>query len=889
MLCCFCALVFLFVSSVYIPKVFSQPIHHVHNLNTGLDYATIQEAIDANETLDGHTIYVEQGTYFENVWLNKSLSLMGQNRNSTIIDGNGNGDVIYVYNANKVNITGFTVQNRGGPFARGISLLDSSGSNISFNVITGNNLGIEVWGSSSSDLLSYNSIFNNSESGISLERDAGSANISHNMIHLNGYTGVHMYYTNNNFLHDNDISSNGIQLSNYGTQVGGYGIQLSGSTNNLISSNNVSENDAGISFESASDHNVLADNTVHNNSKNGIFQSDSFDNNIFNNSISNNQYGICFDTMSTFNSVSNNQVFMNTNGIYIHNSFSNSLSENIVFLNRYDGIKIDSSIDNVLSKNDISGNGEGVQLYSSIGNVVLGNNVSSNSGYGIFSLYASNNTISNNVVSYDDYGIFLDGSKNSDVLNNIVFSNLNFGMCITGSDENTVSGNTIFLNDYGICVWDSSSNVLSSNNVSNNTRGIYFIGYSSSNILKGNTIWENLYGIGLNGATNNIVVHNNFDNIDQFFYNAFGGAVWTIMGPNIWDNRAEGNYWSNYKTKHPNAMEKDHSGIWDTTYVIDDNNIDNCSLVEKWNQMRSFDFPWGQKDFRVTTQSDATIGYIDFNQTNRQISITVTAPMGREEYCNITIPKELLDATADNWTIIHSREIPFIVTSNATHTSLYFTFNYSTISVNVKGTNPIDTVKPHAAAGPDQTVTEGTNVTFDGSTTSDDIATPTELTYIWTFNDTIPQTLSGPSPQYVFKKPGTYEVTLEVTDLRGNSDNSKVTITVLAIPIWNQQWFQSGAVGVTATALVAVLLILRYYRNFKKQRRIVLEYESELETLPVAHPDRARARYIKDDIERREKLAEFQKRYGIKIRPAGNFEDAMNRLGLPKPVARKRV
>jgi parallel beta-helix repeat protein len=662
-----------------------------------------------------------------------------------------------------------------------------------------------------------------------------------------------------------------------------FGIHLSKSTNNVISCNDVSENDAGISFESASDHNVLTDNTVLHNSKNGIFQSNSFDNNIFNNSISNNQYGIYFDTMSTFNSVSSNQVFMNTkDGIYIHNSFNNSLSENSVFLNSECGINIDSSINNVLSKNNISSNNRGVTLFSSIGNVLLDNNVSSNSEYGIFSSEVSNNTISDNVVSSSGYGIFLYYSKNNDVLNNMVFSNLEYGIFVDYSNENTVSGNTIFSNDYGIKVCDSSSNVLFSNSVSNNTHGI-LVDSSSFNTLKDNTLWENLYGMGLSTpSADNTIVHNNFNNINQFFYENY----WISMDPNIWDNGAEGNYWSDYKTKYPNATEKDHSGIWDTKYVIDENNTDNCCLVKNWNQTRYFDVPWGQKDFTVTTQSDATIAGIDFNQTKRQCSITVTAPMGKEQYCNITIPKELLDATADNWTIIHSREVPFIIVSNATHTSLYFTFDYSTNFVNVKGTNPVDMVKPHAATGPDQTVTEGTNVIFDGSASSDDVATPFELTYIWTINDTIPQTLSGPSPQHVFTKPGTYEVTLEVTDLRGNSDTSKVTITVLAIPIWAQQWFLSGTVGTAATALVAVFPILRYYRSFKKQRRIVLEYESELETLPLLHLDRVRARYIKDDIERKKKIEEFQKRYGIKIRPAASLEDAMNRLGIPMPVER---
>jgi len=51
----------------------------VHNLNTGLNYTTIQDAINANETLDGQTILVDEGTCYENVVVNKTISLMGAN------------------------------------------------------------------------------------------------------------------------------------------------------------------------------------------------------------------------------------------------------------------------------------------------------------------------------------------------------------------------------------------------------------------------------------------------------------------------------------------------------------------------------------------------------------------------------------------------------------------------------------------------------------------------------------------------------------------------------------------------------------------------------------------------------------------------------------------
>ena len=42
-----------------------------------------------------------------------------------------------------------------------------------------------------------------------------------------------------------------------------------------------------------------------------------------------------------------------------------------------------------------------------------------------------------------------------------------------------------------------------------------------------------------------------------------------------------GNYWSDYKSKYPNAIEIDSSGIGNIPYVIDDNNADNYPLMQQ--------------------------------------------------------------------------------------------------------------------------------------------------------------------------------------------------------------------------------------------------------------------------------------------------------------------
>jgi PKD repeat protein len=81
---------------------------------------------------------------------------------------------------------------------------------------------------------------------------------------------------------------------------------------------------------------------------------------------------------------------------------------------------------------------------------------------------------------------------------------------------------------------------------------------------------------------------------------------------------------------------------------------------------------------------------------------------------------------------------------------------------------------PTANAGPDQSATTGTAVSFNGSGSSD--LDGTISSYAWTFGDATIG--SGVSTSHTYASAGTYTVTLTVTDNKGASSSDTATISV---------------------------------------------------------------------------------------------------------------
>jgi parallel beta-helix repeat protein len=226
------------------------------------DFSTIQEAI--NNAVDGDTIFVKAGTYYEHVFVNKSISLQGEDVSTTIIDGNESGNVVYIVR-NDVNITGFTIRNSGqaSAWSAGIRLDSAPDSQIHSNNITGNNYGVLLYSSSPRVSILDNTIASNEFGVRVVNGGSGYLNVSDNVVMNNrGYgikltgstTGSHNATIANNLIMNN---GDGIYLgrnSNYNTISGNniimstHGLYIEYSTKNMIYSNNFVDNERWQAF-----------------------------------------------------------------------------------------------------------------------------------------------------------------------------------------------------------------------------------------------------------------------------------------------------------------------------------------------------------------------------------------------------------------------------------------------------------------------------------------------------------------------------------------------------------------------------------------------------------------------------------------------------------------
>lgn len=167
------------------------------------NYTTIQSAID--DAMDGDTVFVYNGTYYEHVTINSSIILKGEDKNFSIIDGYGSGNVVTIYNDN-VTVNGFTIQGSINP----LEGLGYSGINIESNnnIICNNFIGPKNYHgircNKANNNTFYRNIFWYNENNLDLSY-SNDNNISYNFFDYTTYETIILHYTENNAFYHNDF------------------------------------------------------------------------------------------------------------------------------------------------------------------------------------------------------------------------------------------------------------------------------------------------------------------------------------------------------------------------------------------------------------------------------------------------------------------------------------------------------------------------------------------------------------------------------------------------------------------------------------------------------------------------------------------------------------
>jgi len=367
----------------------------------GVDnYSYIQDAVDNSS--NGDTIYIYNGVYFENIIINNSINIIGEDKNNTIIDGNNLTDVVIIKSA-YVNFSGITVKNGED---NGIHI-ESFYNKIENTIFKENDIGLHLYYSNN------NSLINNQFS--------------------NNLNAIHVESSNNNLIENNSIISNDFK-----------GIWIDSSENSILEFNNVTLNKEGIildgSFKSIIINNMIADNY-----EKGIYLKGSDNCTIKQNILTNNNFSIFIDHYSSFCLVYNNTVNNNDlRGIFIKNSSNNTVSYN-----------------------NLTGNQDGIAVHYSNNNIIKNNNASYNER-GILIKQGYNNKLKYNIISYNSIGIHIfQQSYNNFIIGNSIKLNQNNSIFIEAllfpSDLNVIYHNNFYHNSTIFNVTDECSNIWNNN------------------------------------------------------------------------------------------------------------------------------------------------------------------------------------------------------------------------------------------------------------------------------------------------------------------------------------------------------------------------------------------------------------------------------------------
>ena len=448
------------------------------------NYSKIQDAID--NASDGDTVFVFHGIYNESVYIEKSLSVIGEDKNNTIIDGQYKINGVVQLKADSIYFSGFSVIH-SSYYTNGFGMSISS-QNIVANNIISDNRGF------------YGGIF----------IEGGYNQINNNTICSNSGRGILIAYTASyNIISENKIIANP------------RGIWLSSCNNNVITKNYINNNSVQGIYIARANYNEISYNTIENNNV-VAFRIESASNDIIKgNIIKNNGEGLVIvDTQSliiTMNSFYDEGIQLAGN--VLNYWASHTISNN--FINEKPIYFFKSEKDLIVPSD------AGQVILASCTNCHVENLYISDVDYGIQLGYSSTNTISNNqFINITGTAIILKNSQENEIFNNNIFNSNNGVFIDVLSNSCNIHDNIIKNNiEYGIYLL-SSSNIINKNILQNNYAGLY-IDFSYYNTVSNNNFINNskyhvFYKVNYLLPKSNVFIRNYYDDSGLFLKIIFG-------------------------------------------------------------------------------------------------------------------------------------------------------------------------------------------------------------------------------------------------------------------------------------------------------------------------------------------------------------------------------
>jgi parallel beta-helix repeat protein len=508
----------------------------------------------------------------------------------------------------------------------------------------------------------------------------------------------------------------------------------------------------------------------------------------------------------------------------------------------------------------VDGNKTGTVFYVTANNVTLRNFTIQNAEIGIWLWNSHYTNLTDNIITNNSYGIFLSYSSNNIISANTLSSSNKYGIYSSYSNNNALTNNIISNNGNGIYLWISENNAFTGNAISNNNNGTY-LERSDNNNFTSNVISNNQEGINLDSSGYNSLIHNTFSsNNDNGIY--IYHSTSNVVSDNTILNNSRGIYIgdsSNNILSDNNASNNQHGIYLYYSYnnIITSNNFTNNSYgilsdSSSNNEILHNNFINNTKSANNNYSEDFWDNGVegnywsDYNGLDADWDGIGDTPYLIEKNSQDNYP---LMATFLQFNILMENKaylINAICNSTISDFQLHSNLNNETnaLSFKVIGAGFCRISIPHSLIEPPFAVG------IDGSPPLHLKEVYTNGTYTWL---------------YFAYEPSEHEITITHTF---SSEQL----------IWSQ-WTMFGL------AIIVVILFsisVNYYRLFRKQKKVIEAYERDVGSFPVSHEERARMRFIKDVIEREEKVEKFKKKYGIKIQPASTLEDLMEKLGVQK-------